>query len=277
MTDTNTLTTKKRYEFLDLLRGIMMVSVMTYHFLYDLVDILGISMPWFDTVGAWYWEQITAGTFIFLCGVCCNFSRNNVKRGVKLILWSLVISGVTLCLDLASDMFSGIFIRYGILTCLGCCSVLLGYFQEKVFDKVKPVIGTVINLALYLFTKGVAMPHKGVALTGAYRGFLGIERLPLVWLPEKLYTYQGLALFGLPSYEFNSADYFPLVPYLFLFLAGYYCWKLIKDTKVVDKVAHLSVKPLNFIGRQSIWFYLLHQPVFAVILGVVLLATGGLF
>ena len=268
---------KTRYEFLDFLRGLMMISVIFYHFMYDLVDIMGMDIPWFGTTGAWYWQQITAGTFIFLSGVCCNFSRNNTKRGVRLFMWGVLITVVTLCIDLADEMFHGIFIYFGILTCLGCCGILLGFFKDKLWDKIHPAVGAPVSILLYLFTRGIYMCGKGVKLTGVYRGFLGIERLPLIWLPHKLYTYVGLEPFGLPTESFSSSDYFPIIPFFFLFMFGYFSWKLIKNTKFINKIAHFRFKPINFVGEKSIWFYLLHQPIIALVLGAVMLFSGKLF
>lgn len=266
-----------RYEFLDLLRGILMICVIVYHLLYDLTAIVGINIPWLSTLSAWYFEQITAGGFIFVSGICANFSRNNLRRGVTLVLWGFVITVATFILEMTSDMFSGTFIRFGILTCLGFCNILTGFFSDKIFDKINKYAGAALSIILYLFTRGVPMCEQTYLNTKVYTGFLGIERFPLIYLPEKMYTISGLEAIGLPSRNFLSADYFPLIPFFFLFMFGYFVWKILENKKITQRVGHISLKPFNFIGRHSIWVYLLHQPALAVILGIILLVSGKLF
>ena len=66
---------------------------------------------------------------------------------------------------------------------------------------------------------------------------------------------------GLQYPGFSSADYFPLMPWLFLFLVGtvFGGWCLNhRENKVLT--APLPT-PLTFLGRHSLLIYVLHQPV----------------
>ncbi len=72
----------------------------------------------------------------------------------------------------------------------------------------------------------------------------------------------GLALSpGLPSASFFSGDYFPLIPWFFLFLAGYWGGPLLLQSKLFANIQHWQLPALNWIGRHTLALYMLHQPV----------------
>ena len=69
-----------------------------------------------------------------------------------------------------------------------------------------------------------------------------------------------LAVLGLPGPGFWSSDYFPLVPWVFLYLCGYFLWRLIGSRQRVMDRLRPGIGPLALIGRHSLAVYLLHQP-----------------
>ena len=77
---------------------------------------------------------------------------------------------------------------------------------------------------------------------------------------------------GLRSIGFSSSDYFPLLPHLGWFLLGAALGRALykeKKTRLPWKGADSA--PIRFFclcGRQSIWIYMLHQP---VLYGIVML------
>ena len=81
---------------------------------------------------------------------------------------------------------------------------------------------------------------------------------------------------GFYPFGFFSADYFPLIPWLFLFWTGFYLYHLVGKERL--EPLHRSVcPPLGWLGRNSLMLYLLHQPVIYGVLTVVflLLRRGG--
>ena len=61
-------------------------------------------------------------------------------------------------------------------------------------------------------------------------------------------------------FDFYSTDYFALLPWLFLFWAGYYLHKAVGRRRM--EPLRRSVCPaLGWMGRHSLLLYLLHQPV----------------
>ncbi|MBE6818808.1 MAG: DUF1624 domain-containing protein [Ruminococcaceae bacterium] len=270
-----------RYELIDFLKGIMIISVVLYHFAWDLADIAGFKAVenFLGTNLAWYWQQISCGTFIFLSGVCCHFSRNNLKNGARVLAFGVIITIVTFIAEMVMRNFgfSGIFIWFGILHFIGCACLLMGLCQ-KAFDKVPSKLGAPLGLLLYLLTRGVYIATEKIP--AGYIGFTfgahEAERIRLLQLPHTLYTLSGMEWLGFPTAHFSSSDYFPLIPWIFLFLSGYYFWNLIKDTKFREKTNRFGIGFINKIGRNTIWVYLIHQPVLVAITAVIALAAGKL-
>lgn len=73
-------------------------------------------------------------------------------------------------------------------------------------------------------------------------------------------------IFGFPPEDFFSGDYFSLVPWMFLYLSGYFLYDIVIEKKSFQKLMEVRIKPLEWIGRRSLLIYLLHQPV--VLLGL---------
>ena len=99
-------------------------------------------------------------------------------------------------------------------------------------------------------------------LTTAIRPLLhiGLFSYPLIRLPAALYQYKWLSVVGFLSGDYYSMDYFPILPWVFLFLFGYFLWRFIKE-KGFDKVFYKKIPVLDFIGRHSLLIYMLHQPI----------------
>ena len=90
----------------------------------------------------------------------------------------------------------------------------------------------------------------------------------LTWLLrpalEKLPAAAGLAgRAALPDFSrFTSADYFPLIPWLFLFWCGFYAWRLFgRRAAARAGQSPAALRPLCAAGSHTLLLYMLHQPV----------------
>ena len=83
-------------------------------------------------------------------------------------------------------------------------------------------------------------------------------------LPQALYASYPTAYLGFMPKSFFSTDYFPLLPWLFLFWAGYFLHHLVGRGRLAP-LRRSVCPPLGWMGRHSLVLYLLHHP---VILGV---------
>ena len=70
---------------------------------------------------------------------------------------------------------------------------------------------------------------------------------------------------GLPWEGFATSDYFPLLPHLGWFLLGAVLGRTVyrKKQTLLPMVnpQNILVRIFSFLGRQSLWIYLLHQPI----------------
>ena len=86
----------------------------------------------------------------------------------------------------------------------------------------------------------------------------------LTWsIPKTIYPVPYLAWLGFPSPGFVSGDYYPILPFFFMYLAGYFAAHIAKGIdKTVPSWAYANPIPeLASLGRHALPFYLLHQPI----------------
>ncbi|MDL2253342.1 DUF1624 domain-containing protein [Ruminococcaceae bacterium OttesenSCG-928-I18] len=232
-------TPKARVRVLDTLRGFSILSMVLYHGMFDLVYMFGVDLPWYRGWPGYLWQQSICWVFILVSGASLHYGRHTLKRGLVVLGCGLLVSLVT-AVGMPSQA-----IWFGILHFMGA-AMLLSLPLRPLLKKVPVWGGAAACFALFLFTKGV--PY----------GFLGIADHPLLTLPEVLYSTPFLFPLGLQNAAFSSGDYFPLIPWFFLFLTGWFIWAGLKDK------APRSTKrpgPLGFLGRHSLLIYMLHQPV----------------
>lgn len=239
-----------RYSTIDSLRGLALINMILYHLCYDLVFIFGADMPWFYSKGAYYWQQLICGTFIFLMGMSSYLSSRNVNRGIKIFLCGMIIT-VSTTLFIPSEA-----IYFGILHFSGLCCIIFG-LCKKYLDKLNEYIGISICTILFIITKKI------------YEGYLVVFNYKIVKLNPELYKADWFAPLGFPTSNFTSSDYFPLMPWLFLALIGYFTMKLIIKGDNHKILAVFNIKVLNFMGKNSLLIYIVHQPIIYIILLVI--------
>jgi uncharacterized membrane protein len=236
-----------RLFLLDELRGLLILNVVAYHTLYDLVYLFGVNIGWFRTQGAYWWQQWMSGSLIFLAGISCLLTRSNLRRGAKTFALGLALTlGTWLAMP---DQI----IAFGILHFMGAAMLLFALLRP-LLDKIPPKAGLWVCLALFVLTKNI------------YYGNVGIPYLWEVDLPQLFYRSRLLFPIGLPHPTFFSADYFPLIPWLFLFLAGSFLGRRIPAGKVPPFACQSRIPVLAFLGRHTLAIYLVHQPLIFVLL-----------
>lgn len=232
----------KRYRLPDAVRGLCVISMVLYHLMYDVVYIIGTDVPWYNAMPGHIWQQSICRTFIFIAGMSFCMSRSTLRRGIIISLCGVIVSVVTIL------MGESLAIRFGILTFTGAAYLIMTLLRRPA-DKAHPAAGLIVSLLLFAFTRSVPW------------GCIGFDEVTLARLPAALYSRPGAAFFGFPSPSFSSADYFPLIPWIFMFAAGYFFWRLIKGRKYFDRVMSVGFRPLEWIGRHAIIIYMLHQPI----------------
>ena len=143
---------KNRIIEIDILRGVAILFMMLDHFIYDIFGFMpfiftdfpkkdGLSNTIFN-FAIDYWKMdlryfvryIIVFLFMALVGICASFSKNNIKRGLKLLGVSLVLSILTYIVSVIIEDPST-FISFGTLHCIAIsllfCGFLLKYFKNR--------------------------------------------------------------------------------------------------------------------------------------------------
>lgn len=153
-------------------------------------------------------------------------------------------------------------ILFGVLHLIGA-AVLLSALLRRFLDRAPALPGAIASFVLFLFLRSVPM------------GYLGIGELQLFELPRQLYSVPFLFPLGLPGPGFYSADYFPLIPWIFLFWTGLFLWRFLRPYAEETVRGWPACRPLVWLGRHSLWAYLLHQPVLLGFIFLLSILTGS--
>ena len=240
--DAHTDAASSRDAGLDALRGLTLLSMAAYHVCWDLVYLFGVPWGWYRSFAAHLWQQSICWTFLLLSGYCTRLGRHPLRRGAVVFLWGAVVWGVTELWMPENRVF------FGVLSLLGAAMMLTGLLRP-LLRRVPARLGLAVCFGLFLLTRD------------AGSGFLGFEGLRAAPLPPELYRDLSTAALGFPPRSFYSTDYFPLVPWLFLFWTGYFLYPLRRGEETRRRFPRLAA-----LGRRSLPLYLLHQPVIYAIL-----------
>lgn len=234
---------KGRIHLLDELRGFALIFMVCYHAFFTIgyffgwswgADIIKVLYP----IGPYF-----AGAFVVISGISSNLSHSNIDRGARLFFIAYIVSIATF-LAVGNDNA----IRFGILHMLSVCMMLYGLIS-RIIKPIPIVIGVIFNVILFILTFTVSDGKLSIP-------FLWEMQLPLEW-----YQTDFLYPLGFISNGFSSGDFFPLLPWLFLFFAGSFFGRLAVQKKLPRFTYKSHIKPLAFIGRHSLIIYLAHQPV----------------
>ena len=236
---------KRRIYFIDDLRALAIIYMVFFHTLFDLAE-----MWRYDWAIPIYESQLEVVvldglTFVFLSGICANFSKDNARRGAQLLCIALCFTAVT------AFIFPGEAIFFGVLHLLAF-SMLIYSVISKWINRLPWQLGAVIFALL------------AAATWNAKKGFFGFEGMSLP-VPEIFTLNSSLYPFGFHGSDFASVDYFPLFPWLFVFLTGACIGRIFKK-ELPGRLYKKICPPLEFIGRHSLFIYVAHQPlIFAVL------------
>lgn len=221
----------KRNYILDNYRGITIISMVLFHLCYDIN--LYYKLDWYSN---FYinkiWQLSIAISFFIISGISSNFLnwKKNLKRGVFISILGIIISLVTYFF--VPDQL----IIFGVLNGLGLSMILISLIQR--FIKIN---NKLLILFIILFVITYNLPNQKI-LTKPIN--------PLIY--EK-----NLFVLGLPSAKFHSTDYFPIIPWFFIYISGFIIGKILIRKDFYNYYGKKTW--LTIIGQNSLKIYLSHQ------------------
>lgn len=229
-----------RAHVFDVVRGFSVVSMVLFHFCYDIKFIAGLPLPWFAPPLQDIWRASISWTFVSLAGCMFAYSRDNLRRSLKYLGVALLVFVVTSIASVDTP------INFGVIFCMGACTLICWALDAVGFRPKGPAAA----LALFIcFIAIYELPRGGL-------GF-GPWSVPA---PRVWYSTPYFSWLGLPGPGFASGDYYPVLPFLFLYLAGSSMGRTLKERGLPDAVANISYAPLEAIGKLALPIYVLHQP-----------------
>ncbi len=243
---------------LDALRGLAILLMMLHHLAFDFRYILQIDVFAFQEA-VWFQDLLRplfVAVFLVVSGICCSFSRNNAKRGVRMLAASAVLTVASVAGSLLLD--TDMYIYFNVLHLITVGTLVFAFLEardRKADGRRERRLALSIVLASVLLFLG--------SVIGDFRSIASDWLLPL----------------GLPSESTAQAmaDYMPLIPWLGFFFTGSALGLVLYGGRrsLFPGTPHVLVqtlRPFGFLGRHALVFYLFHQP---VILGILMLLRSA--
>ncbi len=240
--------TRMRIALIDLMRGVALIAMTIFHLGWDLGMFAVIDMRVMFEPGPRWFARCIAGTFLFLVGFSLWLAH---RDGISWRPWLMrlaQVGGAAAIITIATWYATpDAFIFFGILHSIALASVL--------------------GLAF------LRLPWWATAAAGIFvlvsRPFL---QTPMLYGPAWWWT-------GLSAIIPVSNDYVPVFPFFAMVLMGIAAAQLAGSKGWLSRMAQLKFDSLpgrflQFIGRHSLVYYLLHQPVMIGILFAVLKVAG---
>lgn len=228
----------ERFDRLDALRGVAIVWMAAFHFCFDL-NHFGLWEPrQFFTRDPFWTTQRTCIVTMFI--FCAGLGQ------------AVAMQGVTAWPGLTRRFWR----RWGQVA---VCALLVSAGSALMFPRSWIAFGVLHGIAVMLLLLRLAAP-------------LGRGLLPLAVLAIALPHFARHAVFdapwlswtGLPLRKPFTEDYVPVLPWIGVMLLGFLAgrWLLAHRRGVLAGPVAAPLRPLATLGRFSLSFYMLHQPVF---------------
>jgi uncharacterized membrane protein len=219
---------------LDVLRGIALVLMVYFHLIWSMHELFGYQVVYSSWIN-FYIGKISAILFILVSGIVFSFSSSWLKRFLLLASISVGITLVTYLFDHTA------FVKFGILHFLALSSIVAVLFK---------------NMNKYLLLL--------IWITVLFTWFL----IPYVHVQSDF-----LFFLWFVNSSFQSTDYYPLLPRFGLYLLGMGLAKLLYTNRKNLFGSFFNFAPLEFVGRNTLLIYLIHQPIIIFVLYIISLVS----
>ncbi|NMA36212.1 MAG: DUF1624 domain-containing protein [Clostridiaceae bacterium] len=305
---------RERIPEIDFLRGLALLLMVWHHAMYDVRYIFGIDAfafqdsYWFYRIG----RPIVLALFLLVSGISTRFSGNNLKRGLRMLLFAVIATVLTAIVEVITNWMGVIFFNvFHVIALSTLCYVLIehlfigryraspdGILDVELSERPerkpgRPVMNGILDVELSerlerkpgrsVMNGILDVERQKAKMIGFLIGFgafavaIGYVIAPI--LPNV--TRNPLfVILGSPVAGVQTLDQLPLFPYLGYFLLGSAIGQTLYASgepfwKGERGLFHTVGRPIRFMGRHALFVYLFHQPVLLSLLW--LLSQIGLF
>ncbi len=299
---------------IDFLRGFALLLMIWHHTMYDIRYIFHIDAfafqdsYWFYRIG----RPIVLALFLLVSGISTRFSANNLKRGLRMLLFAVIATVLTAIVEVITGWLGVIFFNvFHVIALSTLCYVLIEHLfigrhraspddtpdvelSERLERKPdRPVMNGILDVELSerlerkpdrsVMNGILDVERQKAKMIGFLIGFgafavaIGYVIAPI--LPNV--TRNPLfVILGSPVAGVQTLDQLPLFPYLGYYLLGCAIGQTLYASgepfwKGERGLLHTFGRPIRFMGRHALFVYLFHQPVLLSFLW--LLSQIGLF
>ena len=222
-----------RIPAIDMARGLALIAMAIYHFTWDL-EFFGYVERGLTAVGGWrIFARCIAASFLFLAGVSLYLAhRNGVRWPGFWRRWTMVAAAAIVISIGTYFATPDVFIFFGILHEIAIAR-LLGLLFLRL-----PALAVLVAAIIV-----IALPQ---------------------YFRSEFFDPRWLAWIGFSATPPRSNDFVPIFPWFGAVLLGITAAKLAEARNWLPKLATIGPVtggPLGFLGKHSLAFYLIHQPV----------------
>ena len=232
----------RRFVFLDALRGLAVVWMTVYHFFFDL-NHFGYLQQDFYANSVWTWQRTAiVSLFLFTAGLGQGVATHHQQAWNRFWRRWVQVAGCALLVSAGSyAMYPQSFIYFGVLHGLAVMLVIARLTS---------------GWGAWLWAMGGAAIALKFMAEGAHALWPGLD----------FFNHKAMNWLGLVSRKPITQDYVPLIPWLGVVWWGVAAgrWLLRKQPQwlgLQTSPAPPGAKALAVLGRWSLSYYLLHQPV----------------
>lgn len=244
-----------RIDAIDILRGLCIILMLADHFMFIVLKAnpiknIASNENWNNLVGLCYKiftgnvrniiRPVVICTFFVISGICCFNSRNNFKRGIKLAIVALLITILTYTISFVTPI--NICVDFGVIHFYAVAILMWSAISSIHNDKFK----IFLVLMLFIFSLYIYIVHPKI-------------------------DNNALLAIGIPSVDYiYHMDYFPVFPWISVFLVGALIGELIfsKERLLLQEnnSRNKLLTPFRLIGQNGLKVYMGHLPILIAII-----------
>ena len=275
--ETEQVRIRHRIPELDFLRGCALTLMMFHHTIGDLYDIYHQDFVafqhsyWFYQVG----RPLVLIVFLAVSGASSRFSRNSMKRGFRMVIVAIAATALSIFVD----SFAGTgLLLFNVIHVVALSTVVYALL-ERLAVRLKWIPDPSVETSGEDEEAVSYRPHLFPGLL-IIIGMVSIFISTSIQAVLPLYSSTTLLIIlGTPASGIHQLDHMPLFPWLGFFLSGAAVGHTLYATGQAftrhEGRFYRLTRPIRFLGRHSLWVYLVHQPIILLIL--FLLNKTGIF